>query len=146
MRKLLSASLVIAVAALISAAPASASGPAPAGKDILSINCEGLGWITVSVATGENSNGAGQIVGMRGHGIPVAFTTTVTDVTTGVEVFSDTSATGKGHAHPNQATVSCSFQEFEGSASEIFGSDLPPGVAPTDTILGTGTVDVILKP
>jgi hypothetical protein len=147
MRKLVLVGLVVAVAGLISAAPASASGPAAAGKEILSLNCEGLGSITVSVATGENSNGAGQIVGSQGHGIPVSFTFTATDVTTGVDLFSDTFATGKGHAHPNQSTVACTFEEFEVSASEFFGSDpLPIGVAPTDTIRGTGSVDVILKP
>jgi hypothetical protein len=113
MRRLVLASLVVVVAGLISAAPASASGPAPAGKDILSLNCEGLGSITVSVPTGENSNGAGQIVGTQGHGIPVSFTFTATDVTTGVELFSDTFATGKGHAHPNQSTIACTFEEFE---------------------------------
>ena len=38
--------------------------------------------LTVSVQRGQNGNGAGQIVGAKGHGIPVEFTFTLTDVTT----------------------------------------------------------------
>jgi hypothetical protein len=140
------AGLVVILAALASAMPASASGPAAPGKQILAINCEGLGSITVSVPRGENSNGAGQILGATGHGIPTSFAETVTDVTTGTELFSDSFGVGNGHAHTNQATIACSFVEFEATAAEIFGSDLPPGVALTDIIRGEATVDVVLKP
>jgi len=146
MRRFTFTGVAVVVAALISAAPAAASGPAAPGKESIAINCEGLGWITVSVARGENSNGAGQIVGVQGHGIPVSFSEVVTDVTTGVELFSGSTAIGGGHSHPNQATIVCTFEEFEATAGEIFGSDLPPGVAPTDVVRGAGAVDVILKP
>jgi hypothetical protein len=123
---------------------ASASGPAPPGKELVELSCEGLGPVTVSVQRGEHSNGAGQIVGVKGHGIPVAFTTTVSDLTT--EVVQETSsARGGGHGHSNQETTQCSGVVFKGLASELGG--VPPGgVAPTDEIEISIVVDVIIKP
>jgi hypothetical protein len=124
---------------------AAASGPAPPGKELIDLDCEALGPVTVSVSRGD-SNGVGQIVGEKGHGIPVAFTTTVTDVTTDAVLASSSSAVGGGHAHPNQATTSCSGVLFSGPASVFFGGGpLPPGVAATDTIEVGIVVDVILK-
>ena len=125
---------------------AAASGPAPPGKELIDLDCEALGPVTVSVSRGD-SNGVGQIVGEKGHGIPVAFTTTVTDVTTDTVLASSSSAVGGGHAHRNQATTSCSGVLFAGPASLLFGGGpLPPGVAATDTIEVSIVVDVILKP
>jgi hypothetical protein len=145
MKRFLSAVTVVAVSVLAAASPASASGPAAPGKEILTIDCQGIGTLTVSVQRGENSNGVGQIVGAKGHGIPVRFSFTVLDVTTGDVVFSDTESVGGGHAHPNQPTTACSFTEFEGTAAEVFDGELPPGVEPTDVVRGVGTVDVIIK-
>jgi hypothetical protein len=128
------------------AGSAMASGPAAPGKDTVTITCEGVGVVTVSVQRGENSNGAGQVVDAQGHGIPAAFGFTLTDVTTNTVV--DTEGpfgTGNGNAHPNQPTVSCTGVEFDGTASDFFGTQRPPGVAATDEILATFTVDVILK-
>ena len=51
----------------------------------------------------------------------------------GPDRFSDSSAVGRGNAHPNQITTQCSGVFFEGPASEFFGTDLPEGVAATDT-------------
>ena len=145
MRILVLTGVVAALAVLIAAAPATASGPAAPGKELVDLNCEGLGAITVSVAPGEG-NSVGQIVGATGHGIPVSFTFAVTDVTTGTLLFSDSESTGNGHAHLNQSTVNCTFVEFEGAASDVFGDELPPGVDPTDVVRVGGTVAVILKP
>jgi hypothetical protein len=125
---------------------ASASGPAAPGKDVIQLNCVGLGDVTVSVPRSESNNGAGQVVGGKGHGIGVAFTVTFTDVTTDTVVGSESSAPGGGHAHPNQATTTCSGVIFSAPASVFFGEDpLPPGVAPTDTIEVSIVGEVIIK-
>ncbi len=147
MRRIIIVAFAAATAALaILAGSAAASGPAAPGKEILQITC-GANTFTISVQRGENSNGAGQIVGQKGHGIPVSFEFSVFDVTTNTLVFSDTEAVGGGHAHPNQTTTTCSFPIFEGTAADFFGTEpLPPGVAPSDTISATGSVQVILKP
>jgi len=134
-------------AALAAAGPAAASGPAAPGKAIIQIDCGSAGTLWVSVPNSENdNNGAGQIVGEKGHGMPVSITFTVSDATTNTVLFEDTTAVGNGHAHPNQTTTACSFQPFPDTvASDFFGDDLPPGVAATDIITGTATVDVIIK-
>src|SRR4029079_10070134 len=113
---------------------ASASGPAAPGKELIQLTCEGLGPITVSVQRGEKANGAGQIVDSKGHGIPVEATLTLTDLTTATVLGTETTATGHGNGHPNQPATHCTGDLFQGSASDFFGSDLPPDVAPTDTV------------
>jgi hypothetical protein len=143
--------LLCGVAATLSAlavfAPgAAASGPVPPGKDVIHLTCDGIGPVTVSVPRSENNNGAGQIVGQKGHGIPVAFTVTITDVTTATPVGTDSSAVGGGHAHRNQATTTCSGVVFSAPASVFFaGGPLPPGVAATDTIEVSIVGEVIVK-
>jgi hypothetical protein len=127
------------------AGSAAASGPAAPGKDILQITC-GSDTFAISVPRGESSNGAGQIVGHKGHGIPVSLVFSFFDVTTDTLLDSEASAVGGGHAHPNQATTSCTIVFFEGTAADFFGPEpLPPGVAPTDIIRASVAVDVILK-
>jgi len=123
---------------------ASASGPAPPGKELVELTCEGIGPVTVSVQRGENSKGAGQIVGAKGHGIAVAFASTATDLTTEKVVQEASFAGGKGNAHPNQPTTKCSGVAFKGLASEL-GGEPPEGVEPTDEIEITIVVDVIIK-
>jgi len=93
-----------------------------------------LGPVTVSVQRGEKANGAGQIVGTKGHGIPATATLTLTDVTTSTLLATENTATGHGKGHHNQSVTHCSGVLFEGSASDFFGTDLPPGVSATDTV------------
>jgi hypothetical protein len=139
--------LAAATSATVFAGTAAASGPPAPGKELIDLTCEGFDQpITVSVARGDDNNGAGQIVGMQGHGIPVSFTFTITDETTGDVVDSETGQVGGGHAHPNQATTACSGTLFEGAASDFFGDELPPDVSADDTIVVTIDVLVILKP
>jgi hypothetical protein len=53
---------------------------------------------------------------------------------------------GHGQAHPNQDTTQCTVVLFEGSAADFFGSDpLPPGVAASDVILASLSVEAIAK-
>jgi hypothetical protein len=97
------------------------------------------------VQRGQNSNGASQIVDAKGHGIPVEFTFTLTDLTTSTVIDSETGATGHGNGHPNQPATHCSGVVFEGPASDFFGPELPPNVAPGDTIQATIDGLVIVK-
>jgi hypothetical protein len=125
---------------------ASASGPAPPGKDVIDLTCVGIGPVTVSVPRSSRNNGAGQLVGRKGHGIPVRFTSTVTDVTKSTVLNTDSSAVGHGRAHRHQTTTTCSGVVFSGPASAFFGKGpLPPGVDATDTIEVDIVVDVIAK-
>jgi hypothetical protein len=145
-RRLPSAVALIVAALAVFTGGASASGPAPPGKDVIALNCVGIGPVTVSVPRGNDNNGAGQLVGAKGHGIPVAFTFTITDVTTNFVIDSESAAVGHGHAHRNQATTTCSGVLFSGPASAFFGGGpLPPGVAATDTIQVSIVGQVIVK-
>jgi hypothetical protein len=132
--KLLLVPCAIIAATGIGVATASPSGPPAPGKELIQLTCDGLGTITVSVQRGENANGAGQIVDAQGHGIPVEATLTLTDLTTSTVLGTETTATGHGNGHPNQSTTECSGILFQGPASDFFGSDLPPGLVPTDTV------------
>jgi hypothetical protein len=148
MRRKFSVLLLLATTVAIMgivAAAASASGPAAPGKEVIQLTCDGLGTIPVSVQRGENANGAGQIVDANGHGIPVNATLTLTDLTTSTVLATEVTATGQGNGHPNQPTTHCSGVLFHGSASDFFGTDLPPGVAPTDTVELTIDAFAIIK-
>jgi hypothetical protein len=136
--------LTATVATGIVAATASASGPAAPGKELVQITCDGLGAITVAVQRGDNANGAGQLVDMKGHGISVENTFTLTDLTTSTVVDTEVRTTGQ-NGHSNQPATHCSGVLLEGSASDFFGTDLPPGVAPTDTVQLTLDALAILK-
>jgi hypothetical protein len=143
--------IIIACVAAVSATlalwggAAAASGPAPPGKDILEITC-GSDTFTIAVPRGEDALGAAQLVGQKGHGIPVSLSFSVLDVTTNTLLFSGSTAVGDGRAHPNQTTTSCTAVLFEGTAADFFGPEpLPPGVAPTDIIRASLSVDVIVQ-
>ena len=146
MRRVVVTLFVAAIAAVGTlAGTAVASGPAPPGKQLVKLNCTGLGPITVSVQRGQNSKGAGQIVGTKGHGIPVKIVFTLTDLTTSTVIDSSTQLSGHGHGHPHQATTECTRVVFNGVASDFFGTHLPPGVAPTDTVEASIDAFVIIK-
>lgn len=146
MRRFISVSLAAtAVALAVLAGSAAASGPAAPGKDLIQLTC-GSDTFTFSVPRGENAVGAGQIVGHKGHGIPVSFVFTLFDVTTDTLLESDSSAVGRGNAHPNQTTTSCTVILFEGAAADFFGPEpLPPGVGSTDIVRASLAVDLIPK-
>jgi len=146
MKRILLALAATAVAAMgVLTGTAAASGPEPPGKEIVELECEGIGPVTVSVQRNEHSQGAGQIVGEKGHGIPVSFAFTLTDVSTG-EVFTEPAEVkGNGHAHPNQSTTTCKGLAFEGEAEEIFGEELPPEIGPGDFVRGEFEAQVIIK-
>lgn len=128
------------------AAGAAAAPPAEKGKELVELECEGLGTVTVSVPRSERNNGVGQVVGQKLHGIPVSFSFTATDVTTGTVIFEESQESGKGHGHPNQETTLCKAT-FESVAAEFFEGEeeLPEGVSPTDLIRATIEARVIVK-
>ena len=140
------AAVLVAAMAVFTGA-ATASGPAAPGKTVINLVCGELGPVSVTVPASQgDNNGAGQLLGQAGHGIPVAFTTTITDVTTDQVLDVSSSAVGGGHAHANQATVTCSGVVFSAPASVFFGGGpLPPGVAATDTIEVSIVGEVIPK-
>jgi hypothetical protein len=150
MRRIVLALAVSAIAvASIFAATATASGPAAPGKELTEIECPGFGRITVSTPkSGHGSNkSAGQIVGEKGHGLPVSFTFTVTDVTTEKVVFTETEPSAPGRTRSGQATTTCTGIPIEVPAPVFFeGHELPPGVSATDTIRANFEVQVIIKP
>jgi hypothetical protein len=128
------------------ASVAAASGPAAPGKDILTISCSGLGDVAVSVQ-GADSAGAAQIVGARGHLVPVTAAFTIVDLTTGEVLEIDADALGGGHAHPSQATTTCSTVLFTDTAGNLAGNEpLPPGVSATDVIQGSISATVVVGP
>jgi hypothetical protein len=138
--------LLVTIGALgIVTATASASGPGAPGKDLIQLTCDGLGPVTVSVQRGQHANGAGQVVDAKGHGIPVETTLTLTDLTTSTVLGTETTASGHGNGHPNQTATHCSGVLFQGSASDFFGTDLPPGVAATDTVQFAIDALVVIK-
>ena len=146
MKRILLALATSAVAATCAlTGTAAASGPAPPGKEVVELQCEGLGPVTVSVSRSESGKGAGQIVGEKGHGIPVSFSFTLTDLLSGEVIVSETEPKGGGHAHPNQSTTTCKGTAFEGEAASIFGEELPPEVEPGDTVRGEFEAQIIVK-
>jgi hypothetical protein len=145
--KLLLLLLLVATAtAAIVAAPASASGPGAHGKELVQLTCDGLGTITVSVQRGAGANGAAQMVNAKRHAIGVGAIFTLTDLTTATVLDSETTATGQGNGHRNQPATHCSGVVLEGPASDFFVTDLPPDLAPTDTVQLTVDAIAIIKP
>lgn len=121
----------------LASATAVASGPAPPPKDIFVVECEGVGPITIAAPASEGGHGAAQIVGEKGHGVPVSSTVSVTDVTKGTVLFSQTDAKGGGAGNHNQTATPCSGTDAEVPASTFFGErglELPEGVSPADVI------------
>jgi hypothetical protein len=128
-----------------SAAATKPTEEATHGKRIEQFQCEGLGTVTVSASHSEKSNGVGQIVGERGHGIPVTFATVITDVSTGTVLVDEANGVGSGHGHPNQQTTTCTGT-FEAAAAQFFGEEeLPEGVEPADLIRAVVEIGVIVK-
>jgi hypothetical protein len=155
MRRVVYAVLLTAAIAAGAATSAMASGPLPPGKvqqgQVYSATCGGDNVAVTLAANGgtpAHANGAAQFVGESGHVIPLVFNFTTADVTTSTTLDFESHPIGDLHginAHPNQPTITCRIVLFDGSASDLFGTDLPPGVSPGDEILFTLDVEAILK-
>ena len=131
---------IVALVALV------AAGVGNAGREQQTLTCTGLGTITVRVTTTTNDNSVAWGVGTvsnRLHGIPVSFSGTVTDLTTGTVLDSFVQAKGHGNGMHNQGpTISCSGPPETATAGELG----IPGVDPDDVIQFDFTAQVVLKP
>jgi hypothetical protein len=138
MRRMLALSIV-AVVALVAASVANA------GREQQTLTCTGLGTITVTVTTTTNDHsvawGVGTVSSSR-HGIPVSFSGTVTDLTTGMVLDTFLQAKGQGNGIHNQPTVTCTSPPETATAGDLG----IPGVDPSDVIEFDFTAQVVLKP
>jgi hypothetical protein len=129
----------VAVVALL------AAGAADAGRIQQTLDCEGLGTVTVTVTTTNNDHsvawGTGKVSSSL-HGIPVSFSVTITDLTTHTVVFTFFQAKGHGDGMHNQPTIACTGQPDFATAGEAG----IPGVNPNDMIEFDNTAQVVLKP
>src|SRR5262245_4679365 len=128
MRRFLFLFVLAAVTGVVVASSAMASGPLPPGKvkqgNVFAADCAG----TPVTLAANNGSGAAQLVDLSGHIIPVVFAFTTFDATTSTTLDEQSFPQGNGNAHPNQPTISCGIVVFDGSASDLFGTDLPEGV------------------
>lgn len=138
MRRLLALPLVAVVALL-------AAGASNAGREQQMLTCGNYGTLTVTVTTTKNDHsvawGTGKVSSPRLLGIPVSFSGTTTDLTTGVALGSFFQAKGQGHGMHRHPTVTCTSPPETGTAAE-FGI---AGVNPTDTIEFDFSAQVVIK-
>ena len=146
-RRLLFA-IAIAVAALgMFTAAASASGPVAPGKTLITFTC-GAPLNATFVVTEPHAFfhavGVGQVVREQLHGVPVNGTTVIQDDTTPSNSIDLPFVTGNGNAHPDKPTVHCIGTAFVGMAADFFGTSLPSGLPPTDSITVIDIINVIV--
>jgi hypothetical protein len=137
LRRIISASAAAAAIALI------AAGVGSAGRAQMTLICNGEPLtVTVTQTTNDHSVawGVGTISG-GSHGIPVSFSGSATDVTTGAQVFSFSQAKGNGNGMHNQPTITCT-QTHTTTAGDLG----IPGLNPSDVIEQDFTATVVLKP
>jgi hypothetical protein len=146
--------MLIGALATVPAAAAFASGPGGGsgngsgnnGRSQVLIHCANGQDYTVAITNGGNSNGAGQIVDAKGHGVVANGTFTVTDTTANVVLFQG--PIGHGNGHGNQATTECTGQAFGGTVADLGPpppGGYPVGVSPSDAVVGSFDVFVVLK-
>jgi len=138
MRRLLALPLVAVVALL-------AAGVSNAGREQMTLTCSGgVGTITVTVTTTKSDHsvawGTGKVSSSL-HGIPVSFSGTTTDLTTGAVLGSFFQAKGHGHGMHRRATVTCTSPPETGTAADLGIT----GVNPTDTIEFDFSAQVVIK-
>ena len=137
MRRFLALPLVAVVALL-------AASAANAGRIQQTLTCGSLGTITVTTTTTKNDHsvawGTGRVSNEL-HGIPVSFSGSITDLTTGTTLFTFFQAKGKGHGMHHQKTVTCTSPPVTMTA----GDAGIPGVDPSDTIEQDFSAQVVIK-
>jgi hypothetical protein len=138
MRRLLALPLVAVVALL-------AAGVSNAGREQMTLTCGSYGTLNVTVTTTKNDHsvawGTGKVSSPRLLGIPVSFSGTVTDLTTGTLLDSFFQAKGHGHGMHRQHTVACTSPPETVTAGEAG----IPGVNPNDIIEFDFTAQVVIK-
>jgi hypothetical protein len=141
--------LALAAAGVCTAGMVVFAAPASAAQSELTLNCTGLGMVTVATNNNNSSEhggwGAAQTVNIPGHGIATSFSGTITDLVTGTSV-SFTQVKGNGNANQNttgQPTM-CS-QTITGTVVDFTGGFIPPGMSGSDPATFMLTVGVIYK-
>jgi hypothetical protein len=153
-RRMVMGAMLTGAVAMVPAAAAFASGPGGGsgngsgsnGRSQVSIHCANGQDYTIAITNGGKSNGAGQIVDAKGHGIPANGTFTATDTTANVVLFQG--PIGNGSGHRNQTTTECTGQSFTGTVADLGPpppGGYPAGVSPSDTVVGSFDVFVVLK-
>ena len=139
-----------AVAGLGAAGMLALAGPASAAQTSMSFDCAGVGPVTVRVNTNHSSDnggwGAAQ-VSTGGHGIPVAFAFTLTDIATGAtQGFTQPKGSGNANQNTTGTHTTCS-QTQTGTVGDFLnpGEPVPPGMSVDDPATGTFTVTVVFK-
>jgi hypothetical protein len=143
----LRAAVATAAAGLALAVPASAhaAGQVPSGRSTMTIDCAGLGSVTIvspPSVTGDTW-GAAQIIG-DGHLVPVSFRFYAYDETLGL-VLGDYTVS-HGAAHGQQSTTTCDATQTA-LLGELAPPDepLPPGVSPSDVVSSTFEVVAVVQ-
>ena len=132
--------------ACVAAGALVATGVSSAAREQQVLTCTGgLGTITVTVTTTTNDHSVAWGVGTVSsslHGIPVSFSGTATDLTTGTVLESFVQAKGQGNGMHNQPTVTCTGPPETDTAGDLG----IPGVDPGDVIQFTFSAQVVLRP
>lgn len=138
MRRLLAFPLIALVALL-------AAGASQAGREQQTLTCGTYGTLTVTVTTTKSDHsvawGTGKVSSPRLLGIPVSFSGTTTDLTTGTVLGSFFQAKGRGHGMHRHPTVTCTSPPETGTAAELGLT----GVPPTDMIEFDFSAQVVIK-
>ena len=134
--------LALPLVALVALLAAEASN---AGREQQMLTCGTYGSLTVTVTTTKNDHsvawGTGKVSSPRLLGIPVSFSGTTTDLTTGAVLGSFFQAKGHGHGMHRRATVTCTSPPETGTAADLGIT----GVNPTDTIEFDFSAQVVIK-
>jgi len=134
--------LALPLVALVALLAAEASN---AGREQQMLTCGTYGTLTVTVTTTKNDHsvawGTGKVSSPRLLGIPVSFSGTTTDLTTGAVLGSFFQAKGHGHGMHRRATVTCTSPPETGTAADLGIT----GVNPTDTIEFDFSAQVVIK-
>ena len=134
--------LALPLVALVALLAAEASN---AGREQQVLTCGSYGTLTVTVTTTKNDHsvawGTGKVSSPRLLGIPVSFSGTTTDLTTGAVLGSFFQAKGHGHGMHRRATVTCTSPPETGTAADLGIT----GVNPTDTIEFAFSAQVVIK-
>lgn len=130
---------IVALVALLAASVGNAA------REQQTLTCTGLGTIMVTVTTTTNDHSVAWGVGTASpslHGIPVSFSGTFTDLTTGTILDSFFQAKGHGNGMHNQPAITCTAPPETATAGDLG----IPGIDPNDVIEFDLSVQVVLKP
>ncbi len=143
--------LVAAAAGTVpaAAAPSYDQNPAGNGQSVQPFSCDGLGDLMIRTNNSHSSDSGGWssakiVSGAGGTLIPVSFTFSAYDVTTGTDLFSFTQVKGGGNANQQQMTYHC-YQTMTGTLADLMepGDEVPPGADPTDMVTATFSAEAV---